>query len=83
MSPVAAAQRHPPSDRTSGDGRPDQCLRSRAVRLIVARCSIDYSGRLKTHLPEALRLLMIKGDGTFTVWSDGGDQKVKPQNNSL
>jgi hypothetical protein len=50
------------------------------MRLIVARCSIDYSGRLTTHLPEALRLLMIKADGTFMVWSDGGGQKVKPQN---
>jgi hypothetical protein len=50
------------------------------MRLIVARCSIDYTGRLSTHLPEALRLLMIKADGTFMVWSDGGGQKVKPQN---
>jgi endonuclease len=51
-----------------------------AVRLIIARCSIEYSGRLSTHLPEAVRLLMIKSDGTFMVWSDGGGQKVKPQN---
>jgi endonuclease len=50
------------------------------VRLIIARCSIEYSGRLSTHLPEATRLLMIKSDGTFMVWSDGGGQKVKPQN---
>ena len=50
------------------------------MRLIVARCSIDYTGRLTTHLPEAVRLLMIKVDGTFMVWSDGGGQKVKPQN---
>jgi len=50
------------------------------MRLMVARCSIDYAGRLATHLPEALRLLMIKTDGTFMVWSDGGGQKVKPQN---
>ncbi len=50
------------------------------MRLIVARCSIDYTGRLTTHLPEALRLLMVKSDGTFMVWSDGGGQKVKPQN---
>jgi endonuclease len=50
------------------------------VRLIVARCSIEYSGRLSTHLPEAVRLLMIKSDGTFMVWSDAGGQKVKPQN---
>jgi len=50
------------------------------MRLIVARCSVEYSGRLKTRLPEAVRLLMIKADGTFMVWSDGGGQKVKPQN---
>ena len=50
------------------------------MRLIVARCSIDYRGRLSTHLPEAVRLLMIKPDGTFMVWSDGGGQKVKPLN---
>ena len=50
------------------------------MRLIVARCSIQYTGRLSTHLPEATRLLMVKSDGTFMVWSDGGGQKVKPQN---
>jgi endonuclease len=50
------------------------------MRLIVARCSIDYTGRLTTHLPEAVRLLMIKADGTFMVWSDRGGQKVKPLN---
>jgi len=50
------------------------------MRLIVARCSIDYTGRLSTHLPEAVRLLMIKADGTFMVWADGGGQKVKPLN---
>jgi endonuclease len=49
------------------------------MRLIVARCSIDYSGRLTTHLPEAVRLLMIKNDGGVSVWHDGGSS-VKPQN---
>ena len=42
------------------------------MRLIVARCSVPYSGRLTTHLAEATRLLMIKADGTFMVWSDHG-----------
>src|SRR4051812_6187376 len=51
-----------------------------AVRLIVARCEVRYSGRLSAVLPEALRLLMIKSDGTFMVWADGGGQKVKPLN---
>jgi hypothetical protein len=50
------------------------------MRLIVARCSIDYSGRLETHLAEATRLLMLKADGTFMVWSDHGSQSVKPLN---
>jgi RecB family endonuclease NucS len=50
------------------------------MRLIVARCSVEYTGRLTTQLPEAVRLLMIKVDGTFMVWTDGGGQKVKPLN---
>jgi hypothetical protein len=50
------------------------------MRLMVARCSIDYSGRLTTHLAEATRLLMTKADGTFMVWSDHGGQSVKPLN---
>jgi endonuclease len=49
------------------------------MRLIVARCSIDYSGRLTTHLPEAVRLIMVKNDGGVSVWHDGGSS-VKPQN---
>ncbi|TMK25347.1 MAG: DUF91 domain-containing protein, partial [Actinobacteria bacterium] len=50
------------------------------MRLIVARCSVTYTGRGSTHLPEAIRLLMIKADGTFMIWSDGGGSKVKPLN---
>ena len=50
------------------------------MRLIVARCSVQYTGSLSTRLPPAVRLLMIKHDGTFMVWSDGGSQKVKPLN---
>src|ERR1700755_1137621 len=50
------------------------------MRLMIARCSIDYSGRLETHLAEAMRLLMFKADGTFMVWSDHGSQSVKPLN---
>ncbi len=51
-----------------------------AVRLIVARCEVRYSGRLSTVLPEGVRLLMIKNDGTFMVWSEGGGSNVKPLN---
>jgi endonuclease len=49
------------------------------VRLIVARCAVDYTGRLTTHLPEAVRLIMIKNDGGVSVWHDGGSAH-KPQN---
>jgi RecB family endonuclease NucS len=50
------------------------------VRLIVARCEVSYTGRLSTVLPEAVRLLMVKADGTFMVWADGGGSNVKPLN---
>jgi RecB family endonuclease NucS len=48
------------------------------VRLIVARCEVRYSGRLQAVLPEALRLLMIKSDGSVMVHADTGG--YKPQN---
>jgi endonuclease len=50
------------------------------MRLIVARCEVSYIGRLTTVLPEAVRLLMHKADGTFMVWADGGGPTVKPLN---
>ncbi len=50
------------------------------MRLIVARCEAHYTGRLSTHLPESVRLLMIKADGTFMIWADGGGSNVKPLN---
>jgi RecB family endonuclease NucS len=50
------------------------------MRLIVARCSARYTGRLTTTLPESISLLMIKADGTFMIWSDGGGPSVKPRN---
>ncbi len=45
------------------------------MRLIVARCEVEYSGRLTAHLPEALRLLMIKADGSVMVHADTGGYK--------
>src|ERR671926_1778772 len=48
------------------------------MRLIVARCEVRYSGRLHAVLPEALRLLMIKSDGSVMVHADTGG--FKPQN---
>jgi endonuclease len=50
------------------------------MRLVVARCSVTYTGRLTTELPEGVRLLMFKEDGTVMLWSDGGGHKVKPLN---
>jgi endonuclease len=50
------------------------------MRLVVARCSLTYTGRSSARLPEGVRLLMFKDDGTFMVWSDGGGSKVKPLN---
>ena len=48
------------------------------MRLIVARCEVRYTGRLTAVLPEALRLLMIKSDGSFMVHADSGG--FKPSN---
>jgi RecB family endonuclease NucS len=45
------------------------------VRLVIARCSVDYAGRLTAHLPSALRLLIVKADGSVLVHSDGGSYK--------
>ncbi len=48
------------------------------MRLIVARCEVVYTGRLNAVLPEALRLLMLKQDGSVMVHADSGG--FKPQN---
>jgi len=45
------------------------------VRLVIARCSVDYLGRLTAHLPLASRLLLVKADGSVLVHSDGGSYK--------
>jgi len=45
------------------------------MRLVVARCSVDYSGRLSSHLPSAIRLLMVKADGCVAIHADGGAYK--------
>jgi endonuclease len=43
-----------------------------AMRLLVARCEVLYTGRLTARLPEAVRLLMFKADGSFLVHDDAG-----------
>jgi RecB family endonuclease NucS len=48
------------------------------VRLLIARCSVDYAGRLAAHLPPAIRLVMVKADGSVSVHAD--DRAYKPLN---
>src|SRR3954463_12272506 len=45
------------------------------MRLIVARCAVEYSGRLSARLPEALRLVILKADGSVLVHADAGGYK--------
>ena len=45
------------------------------MRIVIARCSVDYDGRLTAHLPEAVRVLMVKADGSVLVHADGGSYK--------
>ncbi|MEY4171227.1 MAG: hypothetical protein RLZ94_2300 [Actinomycetota bacterium] len=45
------------------------------MRIVVARCTVDYAGRLTAHLPEAVRVLMVKADGSVLVHADGGSYK--------
>ncbi|WP_153029458.1 endonuclease NucS [Amycolatopsis sp. YIM 10] len=48
------------------------------MRLVIARCQVDYAGRLTAHLPMATRLLLIKADGSVSIHSD--DRAYKPLN---
>ncbi|HEY6597134.1 MAG TPA: endonuclease NucS [Asanoa sp.] len=48
------------------------------MRLVIARCSVDYVGRLSAHLPTATRLVMVKADGSVSVHAD--DRAYKPLN---
>jgi endonuclease len=49
-----------------------------AVRIVIARCSVDYVGRLSAHLPPAVRLVLVKADGSVSVHAD--DRAYKPLN---
>ncbi|MGL5405587.1 MAG: endonuclease NucS [Propionibacteriaceae bacterium] len=48
------------------------------VRLVIARCQVDYAGRLTAHLPMAHRLILIKSDGSVSIHAD--DRAYKPLN---
>jgi RecB family endonuclease NucS len=45
------------------------------MRLVIARCTVDYDGRLSAHLPMATRLIMVKADGCVAIHADGGAYK--------
>jgi RecB family endonuclease NucS len=45
------------------------------VRIVIARCSVTYEGRLDARLPEATRLIMVKADGCVAIHADGGAYK--------
>ena len=45
------------------------------MRLVIARCSVDYEGRLTAPLPPATRLIMVKADGCVAIHADGGAYK--------
>jgi RecB family endonuclease NucS len=45
------------------------------MRIVIARCSVHYDGRLTAYLPPATRLLMVKADGCVAVHADGGAYK--------
>src|SRR6266498_3760801 len=55
--------------------RPLRRLQFHSVRLVIARCSVDYTGRLTARLASAVRLLIVKADGSVLVHSDGGSYK--------
>ncbi len=48
------------------------------MRLVIARCSVDYVGRLTAHLPSGVRLLLVKADGSVSIHAD--DRAYKPLN---
>jgi hypothetical protein len=48
------------------------------VRLVIARCTVDYVGRLTAHLPMAIRLILVKADGSVSIHAD--DRAYKPLN---
>ena len=48
------------------------------MRLVIARCTVDYVGRLSAHLPSATRLVMVKADGSVSIHAD--DRAYKPLN---
>ncbi|MFL6063181.1 MAG: endonuclease NucS [Friedmanniella sp.] len=48
------------------------------MRVVIARCQVDYAGRLTAHLPMATRLILVKADGSVSIHAD--DRAYKPLN---
>ncbi|QKW21572.1 MULTISPECIES: endonuclease NucS [Kitasatospora] len=48
------------------------------MRLVIAKCTVDYAGRLAAHLPSAVRLVIVKADGSVSIHAD--DRAYKPLN---
>ncbi len=61
-----------------GTTRPGSAASVADVRLVIARCQVDYAGRLTAHLPMATRLLLVKADGSVSIHAD--DRAYKPLN---
>jgi RecB family endonuclease NucS len=57
---------------------PTQTVASVLVRLVIARCQVEYAGRLTAHLPMAMRLILVKADGSVSIHAD--DRAYKPLN---
>ena len=78
-TPFAATPRRDGADAPTGvRGHGRRPVASVGVRLVIARCSVDYIGRLTAHLPMAPRLLLVKADGSVSVHAD--DRAYKPLN---
>lgn len=45
------------------------------MRIVVAKCAVDYAGKLSAHLPPAVRVLLLKADGSVLIHADGGSYK--------
>ena len=65
-------------DVTPVRGGPAPPVALATMRLVIARCSVDYVGRLTAHLPSAPRLILVKADGTVSIHAD--DRAYKPLN---
>lgn len=65
---VQAPHTHKPAPSSGAGGAGTQYPGT--VRLVIAKCSVDYSGRLNAHLPLATRLIILKADGSVLIHSD-------------